>query len=760
MSASSLGIVLPYRKWKGLLNRKMYSEVKEYAQKGEKEHLPILFFCLESVNIKSLTCSAIQIVNGKGVKHKQISLPPVLYNPQILKKKKNILLWRSLCDLKKNRIINEHHVFKNELLFDMLRVHPEYRHNIGLTDRLDSNTFYSLNQRNENKEWTITASFAQGVNRTVYGWEEMINNHYSDFSQDDKTVIASSLREMNQSILQYVSIYLPGIDEIGVTFKLDESGKPYFYGMIDKRKMLNTLFQWNRSLWQQVLHYPINQAATYSQQRTIVKDLAREIMISAAQNDTRSEAQQRAEQNSADTVWAKLEEFESDESLIRIPSSAITIPTLQDMQVQFGIKKHKVILEESTWSESDGESTYGNPITIYVSSHLVRELRFTLEITYQLKVHDDTLIIGPTIGLLLGEKNQIYTPEYMQKFNDRFGDFNRIGGLTIAFSPRSVDFEAEIVYGLIYHSDQKKWIYGFAPIPSAIYRRNFHQEETNIQRLIAKTTNGLFNSQRFTKLDLYHLQNESVLKEHMPETHLLTNFDSLLAFVGKKKKTILKPVDKSRGRGIFILEQVENKGKGYLIHDCRRKQVMLHYFKTADALWAMLNRAGLFNKHYLFQDYIQLMKVSNRPFDVRVVMQKNEFLEWQCTGIECRVAAHGNQITNVSRGGAAITLEHALEQAAEFLSAQEIKQQILSVSEQFCLLMDKKGHFNEFGIDIGFDETGYPWLIEANIFPSFKGFKQISLNTYLNIRHQPLLYATAMQGFSRSREGVSHDLSH
>lgn len=760
MNVNSLGILLPYKKWKGLLNQKTYSELKEYVLKGEEENIPILFFYLESVDIKSLTCDAIQMVDGRRVRQKQIKLPPVLYNPQRIVKKKNILLWRSLCDLKKHHIINEHHWFRNDLLFEMLKVHPEYRDNIGHNDRLESNLFFSLNQRNENKEWQITASYAQGVNQTAYGWEEMIDNHYVDFSQDHKKMMISTLRETNRSILQYLSIYLPGIDEIAIIFKLDASGKPYFYGMTTKRNILNHLFHWNRSLWQQVLHYPISRVANILLRQTEIKDLNNEVLIHALKNNISDLHQRRVVNHSEDIVWVKLKEFESNDPLIRMPPSLITSPPSQGLRVQFGIKKQEVILEEDMELGLDHASTFDTPMTIYLSSYLVKELRLTLEITYQLKYEEDTIVIGPTIGLLLGEKNQIYKPEYMQKYNDRFGSYNRIGGLIIAFSPRSVDFEAELVYGLIYNSDQKKWVYGVAPIPEAIYRRNFHQEETSIYRLMAKTKNRLFNSQRFTKLDLYHLQNEPTIKEHLPETHLLTEYKSLLAFLDKKQKTILKPVDKSRGRGILILEQVEKPKKGYLVHDCRSRQVMIHYFKTADALWEMLNRSDLFTGDYLYQDYIGLMKVNDRPFDVRVVMQQTESLQWQCTGMECRVAAHGTQITNVSRGGSAITLEHALEQSGKFLTSEEIKQQILSLSEQFCLLMDRKGHFSEFGIDIGLDKMGYPWLIEANVFPSFKGFKRMNHNMYLNIRHQPLLYATALQGFSSSKEEINDDLSH
>jgi hypothetical protein len=73
--------------------------------------------------------------------------------------------------------------------------------------------------------------------------------------------------------------------------------------------------------------------------------------------------------------------------------------------------------------------------------------------------------------------------------------------------------------------------------------------------------------------------------------------------------------------------------------------------------------------------------------------------------------------------------------------------------------MNKRpGHFAEFGIDIALDEHGVPWLLEANIYPSFKGFKKLDYHTYLNIRYQPLYYAVRLQGFDVNEEGAGYEI--
>jgi D-alanine-D-alanine ligase-like ATP-grasp enzyme len=61
--------------------------------------------------------------------------------------------------------------------------------------------------------------------------------------------------------------------------------------------------------------------------------------------------------------------------------------------------------------------------------------------------------------------------------------------------------------------------------------------------------------------------------------------------------------------------------------------------------------------------------------------------------------------------------------------------------------MERFGHFAEFGIDLAIDKDKNLWLIEANVFPSFKGFKTMDLQTYLGIRYTPFLYALSLTQF-------------
>ena len=125
----------------------------------------------------------------------------------------------------------------------------------------------------------------------------------------------------------------------------------------------------------------------------------------------------------------------------------------------------------------------------------------------------------------------------MDKYSDRFGAISKVGGLVCAFSPRAIDWENKMVYGLYYNYSMSVWQYGKFPIPTVIYRRDFHTNRDDIEKLIDVTEGKLFNSWRFTKygLDQYIRKNKELLK-HLPETEQSNNYEQIQKFIDKYQK--------------------------------------------------------------------------------------------------------------------------------------------------------------------------------------------------------------------------------
>jgi glutathione synthase/RimK-type ligase-like ATP-grasp enzyme len=446
-------------------------------------------------------------------------------------------------------------------------------------------------------------------------------------------------------------------------------------------------------------------------------------------------------------MWISIKVVANDEKIIYLPPS-MTSRFNDEIKISFGKRKtYSEVLPARDLSMA-GSNSFEDPIVLKISSKLAAVLGIPETLTYQIKFDRSSIIIGPTIGLLLGGHNYSYDPSHMEKYSDRFGVYNQIGGLICAFSYRAIDWKHNRVYGLYFDNKDSKWKYGKFPLPSVIYRRDFHTD-AKIEKKLAKAVNGkMFNSWRFTKYYLYeHVKKDRELHEYLPETELTQNYEQIKNFIERNNNIILKPTHLSRGRGICIINKKED---GYKVFDYRNKEATEIQLNDENDLRDFFENNMDFFDNYLVQQHLLLAKVDGGSFDIRVVMQKETLSDWKCTGIECRVAAKKTLVTNISRGGYALTLDEALKGAfpEENEKQEGIKEQINILCQKLCRSLERTGHhFAEFGMDIAVDEQGRLWIIEVNVFPSFKGFKVMNYDTYLNIRHTPILYAAHLAGF-------------
>lgn len=445
-------------------------------------------------------------------------------------------------------------------------------------------------------------------------------------------------------------------------------------------------------------------------------------------------------------MWVSIEVIPSDREIIYLPSSlAIDCKQSTVMEVIFGGKSINVKIEYTDDQSLIEKTSAEHPGNIRISDKLKDKLLIPETQVYQVKISDSVISLGPVIGLLLGNDTNRYNPKHMKKYSDRFGIYNKVGGLIYAFSPKLINWEDHIAYGLYYNVVAKAWEYGTFPLPEVIYRRDFHSHPLYIKKLMEFTGGKLFNSYRFSKYEFYEcIRRNSELNKYLPPTELSLTFDQVKKFIDCHLKTILKPVDLSRGRGICIIEKTDSI---YKVIDYRAKNPKLSVFNSNESLESFFDENISFFEKYLIQKYLPLARIGSSVFDIRVVMQKQTSKEWGCTGIECRVANNDSHLTNISKGGYALSLEEALYQAFPE-DCELLAQQVNELSRNFCLYMDTSGeHFAEFGMDICIDIDKKIWLIEANVFPSFKGFKKMNWQTYLAIRYTPFLYALALTKF-------------
>lgn len=443
-------------------------------------------------------------------------------------------------------------------------------------------------------------------------------------------------------------------------------------------------------------------------------------------------------------LWIKIKKQSIDGDIIYLPKNvAEKLP--KQIKLQFALRSLNINVY-STEISCVTSNSFHNPIEIQCSENIINKLLIRETLTYQLVYVNETLHLGPVIGFLLGEQSYCYHNSNMQGLTRGMGIFPEIGGLFVAFTDISIDWSNMQINGLYYESELNEWKYGTLPIPSAIFRRAFYTSQKVVDELKQLTGNKVFNSIRFDKWDTYQiLKKDNSFKRYLPETQELTSIKFFHDFIKKYERIILKPAGLSRGRGICFVHSI---GDSFAIYDYRDSNLARFYI-LKDKLIDGYLISNFIDRSYIIQPQLALASINGAPFDIRIVMGKNEDKNWHCRGIECRLASPKETITNISKGGQALSINNTLKLAfGPSVDSNKIKEKLISIAEEFCRIMDTTNeHFAEFGLDFAIDPQQHFWFVESNVRPVFRGFRRMNYNNYLHIRHMPLLYAASLAGF-------------
>lgn len=202
---------------------------------------------------------------------------------------------------------------------------------------------------------------------------------------------------------------------------------------------------------------------------------------------------------------------------------------------------------------------------------------------------------------------------------------------------------------------------------------------------------------------------------------------ALWEYIENYGDVILKPSGGGGGAGIIKVSSLD--GERYQIHagSLRRvvqgKEAVLHTVRP------------LFRpKIYLLQPHLSLGRINGRPFDVRVMVQRTRSSQpWQVTGWLAKLAGPGYVVTNVARSrGSVLSLQNAIlrsgiPKSPDLLS--ELRKVALAVAS--CLGKAYPG-LREVGLDVGLDQEGKIWIIEANFRPAISLFQRLPDKTFLH----------------------------
>ncbi len=315
--------------------------------------------------------------------------------------------------------------------------------------------------------------------------------------------------------------------------------------------------------------------------------------------------------------------------------------------------------------------------------------------------------------------------------------------LSVCFLCSDCRLYSNDIHALLRDTESNKFKEKSIPIPKVVYNRAHLNNKKVRQTLFHFIQSGskvfnyisIMNSKYFVH---QLLEKEEHLIRYLPTT-LKGNGKNLEKALQHMENFFVKPCYSSIGKGIMNIQK-EVDGDWYLYKKhTTKKSWEKSLFNSVE-----INRVKrLFKQHpFIIQERIPLATFQNRPFDLRVVVQKDGIGKWVISGIVAKLAPEGHVITNVARGGEIGLLQDYFTHRE--ISIQDIQKNINTLGVDIAKALEKNWpHIADLGLDVGITENGTPYFIECNLRGQYGAFrkKRDYLPFWEKIHDTPIEYA-------------------
>ncbi|MEO3943993.1 YheC/YheD family protein [Gorillibacterium sp. CAU 1737] len=333
-------------------------------------------------------------------------------------------------------------------------------------------------------------------------------------------------------------------------------------------------------------------------------------------------------------------------------------------------------------------------------------------------------------------------------FIDLIAKGKELGAFVFVVTTDDLRKATKRIYGHVYQPESELWVRQLLPMPQVIYSRiptRTDEQLPEVQTLIAdfarKRGVSLFNPYFFNKWALFEwLNTDKATRHFIPATRRLASPKELVAFIQSHPMTYLKPVRGKAGKGIMRLETYVPGQKYWCklsIQDNKRSIVTNHL--NIAKLWTRIKQETG-EEDYIIQQGIPLAESMGRPFDLRVLVQKNQAGRWLLTGIGARVAGVKSITTHVPRGGHIDSPERALLSSFGERRGLLIFRKVSHAALVIAKRIEKESGFKlgEMSLDLGVDQNGRIWFFEANSRPmkfDEPDIRELSLTRIIEYSH-------------------------
>lgn len=325
--------------------------------------------------------------------------------------------------------------------------------------------------------------------------------------------------------------------------------------------------------------------------------------------------------------------------------------------------------------------------------------------------------------------------------------------LCFRFVPSSIHPVTQKVTGEQFNSTTNEWEQGEFPIPEVIYDRCFYKDDPHssqckaIVKWLKTREDILFLGHGLPdKLQLYKAIAETNLSPYLLDSEPVASGESLIQSLSPKQSAIIKPVNGSQGKGIYLIEKATNE---VIIQTDKQNTHISRTFTTFHSASSWLNEL-IQQQDYFVQPYVNLKDRKSHPFDIRTLIQKNEKGNWEeiCRGV--RTGMKDGIISNLSAGGTITSFESWINSLPASKS-EFINKELDDVLSRIPIILEQKfPPLFELGVDIGVSESGAIWILDINSKPGRTLALTLNPESTEKLFNAPFLYGKTLKFAERS----------
>ncbi|MFD1396466.1 YheC/YheD family protein [Kroppenstedtia eburnea] len=201
------------------------------------------------------------------------------------------------------------------------------------------------------------------------------------------------------------------------------------------------------------------------------------------------------------------------------------------------------------------------------------------------------------------------------------------------------------------------------------------------------------------------LQNEGADRYvRLPETRRLSR-ESLREMLEKFGDVYVKPDRGFGGEGVSRL-RICQKGAEWTLQGEKERR----FDTEKEMMESLLNHYG--EEECIVQETAPLDRYEEKPFDIRVHMQKETDSSWVYAGEVVRIGGEEGIVSNVEiSGGSVLPLESVF---TDEKIRSVLRTHMKEMGMALCRIMEKRLRFLEAGLDIGIKNGREFWLLEVN----------------------------------------------